>query len=403
MQLDKESISEFLLLGFVLGDKSFIKGEKAKIKVIIPKFVKKEKTSVKDVENALKNSIEKKTKNKKRVGVLLSGGKDARLLLSLAKSLNLDVSAVTVGDIDNRPEEKAAIGVTKALKVDHKLVRIPENVSPDIVSEIGRYTDGLVPFSGITPVYLIRDQLCNDFDVVLSGNLMTEIMDTCELRWYDSKNPVEVMERKHFQGGFLLKDDYLNIAKNNFRSRFKNKSLEEIILEVEYKNRMKGIIALNNLGVPIELPAADEKVVSSTFSLPIKKRMNGRLAMSILKKSYPKVARVKSPKTCFPLTYPWWVHYGTQTVKEKVYYFRQGSKIWDGKPRRYRMGMWDQGFFFKYRIGDYVKQTLEGFEFEMIKPGVVQQILNNHFSEKKDETTYLSKLVTLKNWLDNNS
>lgn len=403
MQLDKESISEFLLLGYVLGDKSFIKGEKAKTKVAIPKFAKKENTTINDVENALKNSIEKKTKNKKRVGVLLSGGKDARLLLSLAKSLDLNVSAVTVGDSDNRAEEKAAAGVTKALKVDHKLVKIPENVSPDIVSEIGRHTDGLVPFSGITPVYLIRDKLCKDFDVILSGNLMTEIMDTCELRWYDSKNPVEVMERKHFQGGFLLKDDYLSIAKYNFRSRFKDKSLEEIILEVEYKPRMRGITALNNLGIPIELPAADVEVISSTFSLPVKKRMNGRLAMSILKKSYPLVACVKSPKTCFPLTYPWWIHYGTQTIKEKIYYFKQGNKIWNGKPRHYKMGMWDQGFFFRYTIGDYVKQTLECFEFDMIKPGAVKQILDNHFSEKKDETTYLSKLVTLKNWLDNNS
>ena len=103
------------------------------------------------------------------------------------------------------------------------------------------------------------------------------------------------------------------------------------------------------------------------------------------------------------MTYPWWVHYGTQTIREKVYYFRQGSKIWNGKPRSYRMGMWDQGFFFRYTIGDYVKQTLEDFEFEMIKPGAVKQILDNHFSEKKDETSYLSKLVNLKNWLDSNT
>jgi len=403
MELDKESISEFLLLGYVLGDKSFRKDVNAKTQISIPKWEKQEKTSISDVENALRNSIEKKTKNKKRVGVLLSGGKDARLLVSLAKSLNLDVAAVTVGDAENRAEEKAAAGVAKALNVDHRLVRLPENISSDIVSELESCTDGLVPFSGLAPSYLIKDQLCKDFDVVLNGNLMTEIMDTCELRWYDSKNPIEVMERKHFQCEFLLKDEYLKAAKKNFRSRFKDKTLEEIILEVEYKPRMRGIIALNKLGLPIALPADDANVISSTFSLPVEKRVNGRLALSILKKSYPKVACVKSPKTCFPLTYPWWIHYGAQMVKEKVYYFRQGSKIWDGKPRRYRMGMWDQGYFFRYSIGEYVQKTLENFEFELIKPDVVQQVLDDHFSERKDQTTYLSKLVTLKNWLDNNS
>ena len=403
MNLDEESISEFLLLGYVLDNKSFQKGKKAKIKTNPPKFQKKENVTIKDVENVLKNSILKLTKNKNKIGVMLSGGKDARLLLALAKSLKINVTAVIVGDGEKRTEEIAAIKIAKTLKTPYKLVRIPKKVSSGIVTRINKVTEGLIQFSGITPMFLIKDELAKDFDIVLNGNLMTEIMDTCEYRWYDSKNPVDVMIRKHFQGRLILKNEYFKIVQENFISRFKDKSLEEIILETEYVSRMRGINALHKLGcIEIGIPAADIDVISTTFSLPIQKRTNGRLAISILKKSYSEIAGIRSPKTPFPLSYPWWIHYGMQEIKNRYYYFKNGSKIWNGKPRAHKMGMWDQGFFFKYRIGDYVKKSLENIDFYMIKQDPVKQILDNHFSEKKDETTYLAKLVTLKNWLDNN-
>ena len=402
MSLDEGAISEFILLNYVIGDHSFIKGRRTKLRIDVPKLEKYKNTTFSDVEDALKNSIEKVTENKDKVSVLLSGGKDARLLLALASSLNLDVTAITVGDKTNRYEEKAASDVTKKMGVAHKIVRIPDIISPDIISEIGEVTDGTSSFSIIAPIYLIREEL-SDFDIVLSGNLMTEIMDTCEYRWYDSKNPVEVMKRKHFHGGKLLKKEYLDIATENFSARYKNKSLEEIILDTEFRNRSRAIKALNKLlDVTVAIPAADKDVINATFSLPIEERMNGRLVMDILNKSYPDFAIVRSSKSVFPLYYPWWIHYGIQRMKDRYYFMRNNFKIWDGTPRGHKMGMWDQGFVYKYKIGDFVKKSLDNFDFYMIKKEVVRQVIQDHFAEKKDGSFCIPKLLTLKSWLDKN-
>jgi asparagine synthetase B (glutamine-hydrolysing) len=403
MELDKEAIAEFLLLNYVLGDHSFVKGKKAKIPIKKPKPKLYDNATSEDVETALKNSIQKATKNKDKIGVLLSGGKDARLLLALTNSLKLDPTAITVGDVDNRYEEKTAKKVTKTLKVPHKIVRIPDVISPNIVSELGEVLDGSISFSGSAPVYLIKDELSDDFDLVLSGNLMTEIMDTCEFRWYDSKNAFEVMKRKHFQGGRLLKEKYRDIAKENFISRYKDKSLEEIILDTEFKNRSRAIIALNKLvDFSVATPAADNEVINATFSLPVEERMNGRLAVDIMKHSYPELRQIKSPKTSYPLYFPWWIHYGMYRVKERYHYYTNGGKIWAGKPRFYKMGMWDQGFVYKYKLGDYVKESLENFDFEMINHDFVKQVLHDHFAEKKDGSFCIPRLLTLKDWLDRN-
>ena len=403
MELDKEAISEFLLLNYILGDRSFVKGKKTKIPVKTPELKLYENATVDDVENALKNSIEKITKNKGKIGVFLSGGKDARLVLGLAKSLGLDVTGITVGDIDDRDEEKTAKKVARSLNVPHSLVKLPNDISPNIVSEIGEVIDGSTQFSGVVPIYLIRNEIPDDFDILLSGNLMTEIMDTCEFRWYDSEKPVEIMQRKHFQGGELLKDEYANVAKENFISRYKDKTLEEIIVDTEYKDRTRSLTAVNKLlNFTVATPAADSDLINATFSLPVEKRMNGRLVMSILKNSYPDLLKIRMSKTIFPLYYPWWLHYGIYRFRERYNYFKNGSKLWAGKPRSYKMGMWDQGFIYKYKIGDYVKKSLDSFEFDMINKDFVKQVLRDHFDEKKDGTRYIPRLLTLKDWLDRN-
>jgi len=404
MELDREAIAEFLLLNYILGDRSFVKNKKTSIPIKVPKIEFHDNATTDDVENALRNSIEKITKNKGKIGVFLSGGKDARLLLALANSLKLDVTAITVGDIENRDEEKTALKVTKTLKLPHKLVRLPDVISPNMVSEIGKVIDGTTQFSGIAPIYLIREEVSNDdFDIVLSGNLMTEIMDTCEFRWYDSKNPFEVMKRKHFQGGELLKKEYRTIAEENFISRYKNKSLEEIILDTEFKDRSRAMFAISKLvDFSVVTPVADNEVINATFSLPVENRMNGRLVGDILKNSYPELLRIRPSKTVFPLYFPWWIHYGIHRIKERYYFFKNNERIWAGKPRFYKMGMWDQGFIYKYKIGDYVKKSLESFDFDMINKDFVKQVLRNHFAEKKDGTRYIPRLLTLKEWLDRN-
>jgi asparagine synthetase B (glutamine-hydrolysing) len=403
MELNKDAIAEFLSLGYILGDYTFRKGEKNKNIIDIPE-IKTFNATISDVGEALKKSISTSVKDKEKVAVLLSGGKDARLLVGLAHSLGIDVSAVNIGDKRNRSEEKVAYQVAKALNIPFKVVHIPEEISPTFISEIVEQTDGLISFTGVTPTYFIRNELSKDFDILLTGNLMTEIMDTCEYRWYDSKDPVEVMKRKHMKGNKVLIPEYAKKVEEHFMATFKDKSLEQIILETEFRNRSLYMKTLNKLmDIPFVAPVADKDVISATFSLPLKQRMNGKLATSILKKSYPSLVAIPMSKTRFPLFFPWWLHYGTYTMKDRIGYFRSGKKIWNGEPRTNKMGMWDQGYVYKYKIGDYVKHELESLDLDIINEAFVKEILQKHFSETADQSGYIPRLLTLKNWLDKNT
>jgi len=403
MELNREAIAEFLSLGYALDDQTFRLGEETKLKVVIPD-IRTYDSTLSDVENTLKESISKSTKGKDKIGVLLSGGKDARLLIGLANSLDLNVTAVTVGDKNNRDEEFAASNVAKSLNIPFQTIRIPDDIKPNLVDEIGKVTDGLISFSSVAPTYLIRKELSDNFDMVLSGNLMTEIMDTCEYRWYDSKNPSEVMKRKHLKGSKVLKNDYAKNVEDSFISKYEDNTLEEIILDTEFKNRSRGVLTINKLmNIPLIAPAADKEVISATFSLPLENRINGRLVTEILKKSYPDLAKIRSSKTLLPLFFPWWIHYGTHHIKDKIFYFQKGKRIWAGSPRSNKMGMWDQGYVYKYKIGEYVKSSLGSFDFDIINKDFVTKVLENHFAETVDNSGYIPRLLTLKNWLDKNN
>ena len=112
MEINKEAIAEFLVLRYIIGDKTFQNGKKAELPSI-PPFETYENATIEDVEENLKESLHKQIKNKKRIGISLSGGKDSRLLLSMIKSLGIDATAVTIGDIPGRDEEKVAKKVAK--------------------------------------------------------------------------------------------------------------------------------------------------------------------------------------------------------------------------------------------------------------------------------------------------
>lgn len=403
MDLNEDAIAECLLLKYVLGDHTFRKGEKVKRLLDVPKFEVYEGATVSDVENALKKSIQKITEGKEKVGIFLSGGKDSRLLLALANSLKIDVTAVTISDRIGRIEDAVASKVAKTLKIPHKILRIPNTFSPDIISEIVDITDGLIPFSGLLPLYLLKEELSEKFDIILSGDLMSEIMDMCEYRWYESKDPIKVMKRKHFIGKNLLKKEYADMVEEKFISMYKDKSLEEIILDTEIRNRRIRVMeTLSRIGGKVATPVLDSDLISSVFSLPFEQRINGCLVKAILKKSYPELMKIRCTRSIFPLFFPWWAHEGFRRIRDNISFIKNGFKLWAGEPRYNKLGMWDTGFHFKYTIGDYIKETIETLDLEMIDRESIKQLLQKHFSEQKDCSGNIEQLPIIKIWIDKN-
>lgn len=114
MKVNDNAVAEFLTLGFVLGDDTFREGEKAERKVDVPEFETNRNSSISYVEESLKMSIENAVRGKENIAIHLSGGKDTRLIVTLAHSLGIDFTAVTYG-------EKGSVDIEIAKKVANEM------------------------------------------------------------------------------------------------------------------------------------------------------------------------------------------------------------------------------------------------------------------------------------------
>ena len=221
MKINYDAVAEFLLLGFVLGDDTFSEGEKAERIVDVPEFETNRNSSVSDVEESLKVSIENAVRGKENIAIHLSGGKDRRLIVKLVHALGLDFTAVTYG-------EKGSVDIEIAKKVAKK-IRVPHRIS--------------------------------------------EIMDTWDFKKYP-KDPLEAMKKRW---GYLpiVKEEYQRYIDDMLSDLYDGKSLEEILFDTTIKNlflRSLGFYIARGINIcPVVL---DEEVLSNVYSLPLSKRRN---------------------------------------------------------------------------------------------------------------------------------
>jgi len=151
-----------------------------------------------------------------------------------------------------------------------------------------------------------------------------------------------------------------------------------------------------------ELPVLDSDVMSAVYSLPFEQRINGRLVKSIMKKTYPELMKIRSTRSIFPLFSPWWIHEGFKRIRDNIDFIKNDFKLWAGKPRYNRTGMCDRGFHFKYTLGGYVKEAISELDLKLIDHDSIKQLLENHFSEQKDYSSDIAKLLTIKIWMEKN-
>ena len=220
MNVNDNAVAEFLTLGFVLGDNTFREGEKAERIVDVPEFETNRNSSVADVEESLKVSIENAVRGKENVAIHLSGGKDTRLIVTLAHSLGLDFTAVTSG-------EKGCVDIEIAKKVAKK-VQVPHRIS--------------------------------------------EIMDTWDFKKYP-KDPLEAMKKRW---GYLpiVKAEYQRYIDDKLKDMYGGKSLEDILGDTTIKNlflRSLGFYIARGINIcPVVL---DKEVLSNIGRLVTLKSM----------------------------------------------------------------------------------------------------------------------------------
>jgi len=389
MKIDSEAIAEFLTIGYTLDWKTFEKGKKYKPKNMrFPKLKTRSNVTVADVKKELENYFMKSAG--KKVAVMLSGGKDSRLIVGMCNSLGLNTTAITTGYKRNSRENIIAEKVSSVLGIPHMFLEL----KPEIYLEENLRRSILFcksdPSSSPHPTdYYYRDIL-SEFDVVFEGGFLT--FPLREDRFYQPKDNIKR----------LLRDaTFDNIVKERDREQVKqrlilqnqNKTFNEICLQNVKDTDFKRCDVTKNL-FNLECPPNDENVLSTLWSLPDKE-----IVKRILKKY--KTCSLPCTRSPFPLYFPWIVHYGYKYLKNVV------GGVRGGLISNADMGIWCG--YEKIRI-NIVRDLAEklslpnSLDLEFLDDSVVKRKIEGIDSEKGlSGLSYLGsieKLIKLKIWLE---
>ena len=386
MKVNDNAVAEFLSLGFVLGDDTFREGEKAERIVDVLEFETNRKSSVSDVEESLKVSLEYAVRDKKNVAIHLSGGKDTRLIVTLAHALGLDFTAVTYGE-KGSVDIEIAKKVAKKMQVRHKIYEItPNDFSVNNIYEVAKGTDGLVPFTSLVGGYQSDKKTFPGFDVVLAGALMSEIMDTWDFKKYP-QDPLEAMKKRW---GYLpiLKAEYMSYIDDKLKDMYDGKSLEEILCETTIKNlflRSLGFYIAREINIcPVVL---DTAVLSNVYSLPLSKRRNCYLAKKIIKRVKPELLYLPYSYSGYmiPLAFPYIIHQGLRVIHTR------GKKVFFGPA--------NIADHLRYTLRDFIESKINTLDIDLVRPDMANNLLQEHLAGDYN-TSAIGRLVTLKIWME---
>lgn len=94
IELDWEAIAEYLVFGFILGDKTMIKGRSLP-RYPLPEVALRPSSSLDEVYYALRRSVENAFKKEPNCVISLSGGQDSRIAAGIVAELGFDIPAIT--------------------------------------------------------------------------------------------------------------------------------------------------------------------------------------------------------------------------------------------------------------------------------------------------------------------
>lgn len=385
MKINYDAVAEFLLLGFVLGDNTFREGEKAERIVDVPEFETNRNSSISDVEESLKVSIENAVRGKENVAIQLSGGKDTRLIVTLAHSLGIDFTAITYGERESVDIEIAR-KVAKKLGIKHSVYSItPDIFTPENIYDFVEMTNGLILLTGFYR-FQLNKKAAQKYDVILAGSMMSEIMDTWDFKKYPT-DPLEGMKKRW---GYwpIVKDEYVRLVDKKLRDKYDGDSLENILIDTNIRNgflRSLGAIINNNVNlVPIVL---DKDVLSNVYSLPLSKRRNCYLAKKIIKRNKPELLNLPYSYSGYmiPLAVPYIIHQALRLIHT------------GGKKKFF--GPCDIGYHLGHTLRDFVESKINTLDMDLINHDLANKLLQEHFSGSYN-TSAVSRLVTLKIWLE---
>jgi len=361
-------IAETLVIGRGLTDETFTKGRRHEAQ--IPEF-KTGTADIHDVIVAMQDFIVKRANGNS--ALLLSGGKDSRVIASLMKHAGLSPVCITFSYNEGDPEVRAARQVCRKLKFEHKFVKIdPMKYFEDDVIDI---TDGNPNYFPMMLFYPIRHEL--DYDAVFTGELMTEFMDTGEYRWYEGDVRYALAKKELMLP--MVDNPLYTIIQTKLLSMYGNDDISRVIVERKLDRLI--YLKLWKKYINFVAPATDEKVLSAVLSLPLSGRISSRLTRNILKIANPELLKLPTARSPFSLRFPLWFHQIYQKLSNRV------------------VGI--GGYMPSYIPDKYNIDELMNIDLNFIDKGRMRAILSGKLGNRARNVAY-ERMLNLKVWMDKN-
>jgi len=385
VDIDNEAIAEYLTIGYTLDWKTFEEGKKYKPRNMkFPKLKTRPDVTIADVKKALENYFMKFAG--KKVAVMLSGGKDSRLIVEMCNSLGLDTTAITIGYKRDSRENVIAEKVSLALRIPHMFLEL----KPEIYSEENLRRSILLCKADPTSLpfpshYYYRDTL-SSFDVVFEGHYLTSGFR--EDRFYQPKDNM----KRLFRGttfDSIVKEGAREKVKQRLMLQNENKTFTEMCLQKLKDDFMKFDITRNLFN--LEWPGNDENVLNAIWSLP-----DTGIVKAILRKYKYKTRRLTCTRSPFPLYFPWIVHYGYKYLKNLT------GGVRGGLISNADMGPWCGYEKIHMNIVKNLAEKLplsNSLDLEFLDNSMIKRKIAG-ITRRRDYANSIERLVKVKIWLE---
>ena len=279
---------------------------------------------LKEFSKIMQKSLKNRMKDKKKIGILLSGGLDSRLIACFAKKIAIkegkELKSFTYGTRGGW-QEKIAKKVSRKLKIENIFYEIPSDFIASYAEEIVYKGDGNIRIRDAHLFSYLRD-IRTHVDLVLAGFICSELFgETLQ------DNILKILSKKELINYIYNNNDISKISRHipfvfskNFLKDTKNKVKENFISsineipsnslieishhwEIQQKIRRYDIALANycNWYLETRLPFIDNEIIDFALNLPIHLRFRKSFIHKALKYLFPALAIIPWEKTGAPV------------------------------------------------------------------------------------------------------
>jgi len=282
-------------------------------------------------------AIKRQSKGNHKIGVPLSGGLDSRVVGAYLHKEGVLFSAHTYG-VKRCYDFRFARRVARALKAAHYFYETNGEYIPDYHSVSLRLTNGMLDICD-TQQIILPTEIYNDCDVLHIGFMADVIFGGSYIREYilNLSHEKELPNLVYDSFSFFIQDRIQkNILRNSINRKVKNSSLEKISWRLSQTNAKLSVnkadyvylherakrftinanLILLNQRLEYRTPTYDNDLMDFALKLPPEMRINSLLYTELIKRYFPKLARIPWQKDGFPLT----ASYARKRIQNSIRY-----------------------------------------------------------------------------------